>query len=162
MKVRRRRSSDGVLLRVVEDEAVHHLDRRRAVLENRRRRFERFEQIGELDRQHRFRRGSGTSLTFASRTTPSVPSEPTISRVRLNGARRVDERVEVVAADAAQDLRVTASISRRVVARKPPDVAVARRLERVAGGRSRRARLPSSGAKCATEPSERTTCCSST
>ena len=52
--------------------------------------------------------GSGTRLTFASSTTPSVPSEPTSSRARLNGARRVDELVEVVAADAAQHLREAA------------------------------------------------------
>ena len=52
MNVRRRRSSAGALLRVVEDEAVHHLDRRRPVREDRRRRLERLQQIGELDRQH--------------------------------------------------------------------------------------------------------------
>ena len=43
------------LLGVVEDEAVHDLDRGRMVEKNCRRRLERFEQIRELNRQHRFR-----------------------------------------------------------------------------------------------------------
>src|SRR5438045_138859 len=37
------------LLRVIEDEAVHHLDRRRPMLQDERRRAERVEQIDELD-----------------------------------------------------------------------------------------------------------------
>ena len=77
--------------------------------------------------------GSGTSATFASRTTPSVPSEPTISFARLNGCRRIDERVEVVAADAAEHLRDSGARSRPRTSRAvAPDLAIARRLERVA------------------------------
>ena len=45
-----------VLLRVAEDEVVHHLHRRRSVLEDERRRAERVEQLVELERQHGLRR----------------------------------------------------------------------------------------------------------
>jgi hypothetical protein len=45
-------------------------------------------------------------LTLADSTTPSVPSEPTISLARLNGPIRLDELVEVVAADTPQHARI--------------------------------------------------------
>ena len=42
--------------------------------------------LANSNRQHRLGFGSGTRLSFAASTTPSVPSEPTISLARLNGA----------------------------------------------------------------------------
>ena len=55
MKVSAQAVERRALLRVVEDEPVHHLDGRRPVREDHRRGLERLEQIGELDRQHRLR-----------------------------------------------------------------------------------------------------------
>ena len=61
-----------------------------------------------------FAAGSGTRLILASTTTPSVPSEPTMSFARLNGLSRCrsDELVQVVAADPAQHFRVRDGRSR--------------------------------------------------
>ena len=74
------------LLRVIEDEAIHHLDRRRTVRQDRRA----SPRAPRADRRTGSRStalafGSGTSSIFASTTTPSVPSEPTISFARLKG-----------------------------------------------------------------------------
>ena len=80
-------------------------------------------------------RGSGTRLSFASTTRPSVPSEPTISLARLNGLERSDELVEVVTADAPEHLWKAALDFRRAVARNLLDRAVAAGLERLAGAR---------------------------
>ena len=75
----------GALPRVVEDEPVHHLDRRRPVAQDDRRRRQRLEQVGELNRQHRLRLRQRHQVDLRSSTTPSVPSDPTISFARLNG-----------------------------------------------------------------------------
>ena len=76
----------GALPGVIEDELVHHLDRRRAMPEDDGRRGERLEQIVELDGEHRLglRQRHQVELSRSS-TTPSVPSDPTISLARLNG-----------------------------------------------------------------------------
>ena len=64
--------------------------------------------VRELDRQDGLGFGSGTRLSLASSTTPSVPSEPTIILARLNGFRRIEELVEVVTAYATQNFREAA------------------------------------------------------
>ena len=51
MKLFRRRVQLRALPRVIEDEPVHHLDGRRPVAQDHRRRLQRLEQIGELNRQ---------------------------------------------------------------------------------------------------------------
>ena len=79
-----------------------------------------------------FTAGSGTSPTVASVTKPSVPSEPTISRDRSTGADRVDEGVEVVAADPAQDLREAAVDLGGVGLRQRRDVTKGPRHDRLA------------------------------
>ena len=66
--------------------AIHHLDRRRSVGEDRRGRLQRLEQIGELDGQHCLELRQRHERIFASTTTASVPSEPTVSLAMLNGA----------------------------------------------------------------------------
>ena len=100
----------GILARVVEDGAVHHLDRRGVVLEDGRRVAERVEQVVVLDRQHRLRVRQRYQLE------PGLDDQPQralgaddefreIERfARFRPRRR--ERVEVVAADSAQDLRI--------------------------------------------------------
>ena len=90
--------------------------------------------------------GSGTRLSFAASTTPSVPSEPTISLARLNGRSAFDELVEVVAADPAQDLREPPlDLVARGVRASSRDRAVARAFEAVAA----RMRASSSSASIA-------------
>ena len=126
----RMRSSGGTLLRVIEDEAVHHLDGRRMVLQDGRRGLERLEQIRELHGENRFR--------LRQRHEPHARLEDHAERALRahHDARHVerllvaDERVEVVAADSPDDLRVAPLDLVREPRRRRADLAIARRLER--------------------------------
>ena len=53
MNVRSQPFERRALAGMVQDEAIHDLDRRRRMRENGRRRGQRLEQVGKLDRQHR-------------------------------------------------------------------------------------------------------------
>ena len=144
---RRCASSAGVALGVRQDEVVHHLDGRRPVLagsaaSRRARRAGRSNSIVSTA----FCAGSGTRPIVASTMKPSVPSEPTMMRVRSTGARRIDERIEVVAADAAQHLREAALDLRRHAATPSAGiVAIRARLDAVA----RRGRVAPAGDRAA-------------
>ena len=144
---------------VIEDESVHHLDRGRLVPKNRRRRAERVEQVVELDRQHRLRLRQRHQVELAPTTTPSVPSEPTMIFARLNGCERIDERVEVVAADAAQHLGKAALdlvAACRSASSADRSVAVRLRASSLRGCLRQRARRRA-GRNAATLPSDSTT-----
>ena len=80
------RSQGCALPRVVEDELIHHLYRGRPVLEDDRSRGERFESVANWMARTALAFGSGTRLSFASRITPRVPSEPTSASIRLKGS----------------------------------------------------------------------------
>ena len=78
-------------------------------------------------------RGSGTRLTFADSTTPSVPSESHQQLGQVERPIAAGELVEVVAHDAAQHLRVAPRHLVGVRARQLAHGAIAARLEAVAG-----------------------------
>ena len=148
----------GALFRVVEDEAVHHLDRRRAMTqEHSGVAASASSRSSNSIVSTALAAGSGTRLIFAATTRPSVPSEPTISFARLNGLAGVDELVEVVAADAPQDFRESGDRSRPCTRRRAAHRPIARRFERDAGTCRVSSSGWSSGRKCATEPSASTT-----
>ena len=96
---------------MVEDEAVHHLDRRRTVPQHQRRRRQRVEQILELDRQHGLCGRQRNEVDFCGddETERALGADDQLREVeRLSGRGSVDQLVEVVSAHAAQDLREAA------------------------------------------------------
>ncbi len=108
-----------VLFRVVEDETVHHLDGRRMMREDRRRRGEGPEQIGELDGHHRLgaRQRDQCDTCLEDHGECALGSDDHARHVeavsRTVGWR--DEGVEVVSADASKDFRERAGPPRRRV-----------------------------------------------
>ena len=127
------RIESGAFFRVVEDEPVHHLDRRRTMTQDERRRRERVQQIVELDRQHGLGGRQRHEADLGRDDEAERPLRPDDQLREVERLGRIDELVEVVAADAPQDFREAAvdlvpagrgDLSHR---------AVALRLERVAG-----------------------------
>jgi hypothetical protein len=118
-----------VLLREVEDELVHDFDGGRPVAQDERRGGERLEQRRELDRHHRFR--------LRQRHQPDRRFEDDAERaLRPDHQPRQIERpighgklVQVVAADAAQQLRIAALDLAAAVRRQPSYDPAAARLE---------------------------------
>ncbi len=87
---------------MVEDEAVHHFDRRRLVPEHQRCRCQRIEQLVELDRQHRLRCGQHHEIDLGGNHQAQRPFRPDDQLRQVEGRRRIRELVEVVAADPSQ------------------------------------------------------------
>ena len=121
-----------ILARVVEDEPVHHLDGRRLVLQDDRRRGERIEQLVELDREHRLLLRQRDEVDLRRRDHRERPFGADDDLREVERLRLVDELVEVVAADAADDLRIAPLDFLRALERDAAHLAIARRLERVA------------------------------
>ena len=98
------------LPRVIEDEAIHHLDRRRPVPQDGRRRLQGVEEIVELDREDCFRGWQRHERDRRRRDERqrALRSDDDLGQIERFGGGRVDELVQVVAADASQHLRETA------------------------------------------------------
>ena len=130
---------------VVEDEAVHHLDRRRPVLEDGGGGPEGIEQVVELEGEHRLGVGQGHQVhpRLDHEAEGALRADDQLGEVER--PRGVGETVEVVAPDPAQDLRVPAvdlgRVGRRQLAHRPvagalEGVGRAGRLELVRGERA--------------------------
>ncbi len=129
MKERRRRSSAGLCFVLSRIESIHHLDRRRLVRENGGRGLERLQQIGELNRQDgfRFRQRDEVDPRFDDDAQRALRPHHQLRHVEwLAGP---DEGVEIVAADAAQNLGVSPLDFSRRRGRDPPDLPVTGGLE---------------------------------
>jgi hypothetical protein len=124
-----------VLLGVVEDEAVHHFDRRWMMAEHERRRCKRVEQVVELDGQHRLRRRQRYQVDLCGDDEPECAFRADDHLGQIERLARIGELVEVVAADPAQHLGEAAFDF--ITARRGgvPDAAIARGLEPGAGAR---------------------------
>ena len=120
---------------MTEDESIHHLDRRRLVRENRGRRLERLEQIRELNGQHRLRlrQRHECDLRFQDNRERPLGSDHQLRHVERPIV--ADELVQVVTAHPAEHLRIAALDLIGTRTRRAAHLAVAHRLERVAGRR---------------------------
>ena len=98
----------GVAAGVAEDEVVHHLDRRRAVGQHVGRGAERVEQLVELQRDQRLDRRQWHQADRRLGDEAQRALRPDHQAGEIDGRGRIDEGVEVVAADAAQHLREAA------------------------------------------------------
>ena len=117
--LRRCASSAGMFARVRQDEIVHHFDGRGTVPQHQRRGAERVEQRARTRSSARpSAPAAAPAGSVASTMKPSVPSEPTMMLREIDGPRRIDEGVEVVAADPAQHLRKAPVDFRRMRGRR--------------------------------------------
>ena len=91
--------------RVRQDEVVHHFDGRRTVRQHERRGAQRIEQVIELDRHHRLLRGQRHEADLRVDDEAQRAFRADDDAGQIDRARRIDERVEVVAADAPQHFR---------------------------------------------------------
>ena len=122
----------GVAAGVAEDEGVHHLDRRRTMAQHLRRRAQRLEQVVELERDQRLHRRQrhqpDRRLGHEAERALRAHHQPR----QVDRRRRIDEGVEVVAADPAQDLGEAAIDLGGVGLRQRRDVTEGPRHDRLA------------------------------
>ena len=123
----------GALAGVVEDEAVHHLDRRRPVLEDRGGGPEGVEEVVELEGQDRLGGGQRHQVDPRLDHRPEGALGPDDQLREIERPGGVGEPVQVVAADPAQDLRIPAVDLVRVRRSQAADRPVARALQGVGG-----------------------------
>ena len=100
---------------MVEDELVHHLDGRRVVPEDHGRRGERLEEIGELDREHRFRLGQRDEIQSRGQHHSQCALGADHELGHVEGAPGPNELIEVVAAHTPKHRGKAAFDLRRVV-----------------------------------------------
>ncbi len=125
----------GALARVIEDEAIHHFDCRRTMLQDRGHRRERVEQMLELDGQHRLGGGQRHQIEarFDDQAERAFGADDQLRQIER--ARRFDELIEVVAADAAEHFGEAAIDFRGTVSGQPPNRAIGSRFKAIAGAR---------------------------
>ena len=123
---------------VIEDEPIHHFDRRRPMGEDRRRRLERLEQVGELNRhdglesRQRHQRDPG----FDDDGEGAFGADRQLRHVERRGAvcgAARDQRVQVVAADPPQHFRIPDLDLLHMLTHGAPDLAITGTLQRIAG-----------------------------
>ena len=123
--------------RVRQDEIVHHLDGGGSVPQHQRRGAERVEQVIELDRQQRLlcrqRHQRDPGLDDEAERAFGADDDAG----QIDGTRRIDECIEVVAADAAQHLRKAPVDFRRMADGELGNAAVGARFDAVALLRAR-------------------------
>ena len=122
---------------MAEDEPVHHLDRRRPMGQNYRRRLERLEQVGKLNREDGLesRQRHQRQLRLEDDAERALGPDHQLGHVERRGAVRAarrDQRIQVVAANPAKHFRIAAVDLFDVLSHQAPHLAITGAFQRIA------------------------------
>jgi hypothetical protein len=120
----------SALLRVIENEPIHHLDRRRPVRENRWCRRKTLEQIVELHGHHRLELRQRHEGDRGLDDDAERALRPDHQARHVEWRVLVDERIEVVAANASKHLGEAPLDLLGALPGRPPHLAIAHAFER--------------------------------